>query len=205
MVRRARNAAAELVPSLAPSPGDSHATRGAKRRDSGVRARRTNRRSPSHSGTTTRSTTSGTAFSGTTTTAADVWKRRGLAAGYDSRSFRFVRIVSRDGRRATRRRRVNRRGRVSALRPGRRLVQGGRPGPQGRPPRSAVGEPRLVPVKLGSRGAVGDGGGEDPRRDRPGNLRIDPVVADTKNAHVERRAARFARAGAVQAASPGAR
>ena len=101
--RRARNAAAELVPSLAPSPGDSHATRGAKRRDSGVRARRTNRRSPSHSGTTTSgtttsgTTTSGTNFSGTTTTAAaDVWKRRGLAAGYYSGSVRFVRIVSRD-------------------------------------------------------------------------------------------------------------
>ena len=101
--RRARNAAAELVPSLAPSPGDSHATRGAKRRDSGMRARRTNRRSPSHSGTTTSgtttsgTTTSGTNFSGTTTTAAaDVWKRRGLAAGYTSGSFRFVRIVSYD-------------------------------------------------------------------------------------------------------------
>ena len=96
--RRARNAAAELVPSLAPSPGDSHATRGAKRRDSGVRARRTNRRSPSHSGTTTSgTTTSGTNFSGTTTAAAaDVWKRRGLAAGYTSGSFRFVRIVSYD-------------------------------------------------------------------------------------------------------------
>ena len=96
--RRARNAAAELVPSLAPSPGDSHATRGAKRRDSGMRARRTNRRSPSHSGTTTSgTTTSGTNFSGTTTAAAaDVWKRRGLAAGYTSGSFRFVRIVSYD-------------------------------------------------------------------------------------------------------------